>query len=260
MTETLRYERDGHVGRVAIDRPDELNCLDIETLDGMLDVFERVRADESVRLLTVRGTGGNFSAGADLQLFRSAVERGDRDTIRRLIDRLHEVMAGFEALPVPTLAAVEGVALAGGIELMLSCDMRIATAEARIADQHANYGLVPGAGGTQRLQRQLPTALANDLLYTGRWLSGSEAGAWGLVSRVFPADEFDAELAALESELSAKSRMAASESKYLQRIGARTDRQTALELERQAVVDHYFSDDAREGFAAFVEDRDPEFE
>lgn len=260
MTENLRYERDGAVARVTLDRPGKLNPLDIETLDGVLDALDRVREEDRIRVLTVRGAGGNFSAGADLSLFREAVEAGDRATVETLIGRLHAVMDGLEALPVATLAVVEGVAFAGGLELLLACDLRLAAEDARIADQHANYGLVAGAGGTQRLQRQLPAALANDLLYTGRWLSGSEATEWGLVSRAFPAEEFEAELAAVESELGEKSRTAASETKHLQRVGAGTDKRTALELEREAVVDHYFSDDAREGFAAFAEDRDPEFE
>lgn len=260
VTDKVTYEREGAVARLTIDRPEKLNCLDVETLEGMLDAFDRVREDEAVRAVTVRGADGSFSAGADLALFRAAVEDDDRATVEELIGTLHEVMNGLEELPVPTLAVVEGFALAGGLELLLSCDLRLATEDATVADQHANYGLVAGAGGTQRLQRQLPTALANELMYTGRRLSGTEAAEWGLVNRAVPAGRIDEAAAELESRLADKSRAAASLTKYLQRVGGRTDEGTGLELERRSVVDHYFGDDAREGFAAFVEDREPEFD
>lgn len=259
MTENVRYERDGAVARATLDRPDKLNPLDIETLDGILDALDRVRGDDDVRVLTVRGAGGNFSAGADLSLFREAVEANDRETVETLIGRLHAVMDGLEALPVPTLAVVEGVAFAGGLELLLACDLRLAAEDARIADQHANYGLVAGAGGTQRLQRQLPTARANELMYTGRRLSGAEAAEWGLVGRAVPAGRLEAAAAELEADLAGKSRAAASLTKHLMRVGGRTDAATGLEIERRTVVDHYLGEDAREGFAAFAEGRDPAF-
>lgn len=260
MTEKLCVDRDGHITRVTIDRPNKVNPLDVETLKGLLDAQAAVRDDDAIKLLTVRGAGGNFSAGADLSLFKRAAESGDRETVERFIATLHEVMNGFEAMPVPTLAAIEGVAFAGGLELLLSCDLRIATADAQIADHHANYGLVAGAGGTQRLQRQLPLARANDLMYTGRVLSGTEAAEWGLVSRAVPTDEFDDAVADLERHIADWSREAMSLTKKLMQTGERTDKAAGLELEQTAVVNHYLSTAALEGVTAFAEGRDPEFE
>ena len=259
MSENVAYSSADEIVRLTLDRPEVNNCLDIELLDQWLAALDRIEADDDCKAVTLRGASGNFSAGADLAMFLAAIRSGDRETIDKFIRKIHRVTARLEELDIPVLAVVEGFALAGGLEILLACDLRLASTEATIGDQHANYGLVAGGGGTQRLVRQIGTARANDLMYTGRRISGAEAADWGLVSRAVPPAELDAAQAELEESLRGTSRDAASLTKHLMREGTAVDLEHGLALERHAVVDHYFTEDAKEGFRAFDEDRSPEF-
>lgn len=259
MSEKLLVESDDDTVRLTINRPEKRNCLDNETLTDWLAALERIADRDDLKALSLHGAGEHFCAGADLSMFLDAIEAGDREPIDRFIGLIHEVTAELEALDIPTVAAVDGYALAGGLEVLLACDLRIATATATIGDQHANFGLVAGGGGTQRLVRQIDDCKANELMYTGRRLDGTEAAEWGIVNRAVPAAEFDAAVDDLLAELASKSRDAAALTKHLMRQGTQVDKETGLELERQSVVDHYFTPDAIEGFTAFAEDRRPEF-
>lgn len=259
MSSKLKCQVDDNVARMTLNRPSERNCLDVELLDQWRDAIEAVKADSNVKVVTITGANGNFSTGADLSMFLDAIETGDRAKLQRFIDRIHEVTLSLERLPVPTVAAVEGYALAGGLEVLLACDLRIATEDATIGDQHANYGLVAGGGGTQRLIRQIDTCRANELMYTGRHLSGTEAAQWGVVNRAVPSAEFDDAVTKMEEELTNKSRQAADLTKDLMHRGRQLDKEASLDLERKSIVDYYFTDDAIEGFSAFNEKREPEF-
>lgn len=259
MEPKVTVDRDGPVARIELDRPAVRNCLDIELLERWQAILDNVSTDDRVKLVTVTGAGGNFSAGADLSMFLDAIEDDDRATLQRFIDAIHEVTLSLEQLPVPTLAVVEGYALAGGLEILLSCDLRIATESATIGDQHANYGLVAGGGGTQRLIRQIDTCRANELMYRGRRLSGIEAEDWGLVNRAVPDAELQDAVTAFETELVEKSRSAAALTKDLMHRGQQLDKEAGLDLERRSVVGHYVSNEAVEGFRAFNEGREPEF-
>jgi enoyl-CoA hydratase/carnithine racemase len=125
-------------------------------------------------------------------MFLAAIELGDRETIDEFIRKIHRVIARFERLDVPVPAVIEGFALAGGLEVLLACDLRLASTEATIGDRHANYGLVASGSGTQRLVRQIGTARANDLMCTSRCTLGAEATNWSLVSWAVPLAEPDA--------------------------------------------------------------------
>jgi len=258
VTDKLECEIDGGIARTTINRPEKMNCLDIDVAEAWLDALDRIEASDA-KALTVRGAGGVFSAGADLAQVQSFIEEDERERMAEFLGLLHDVTGRIRSLPIPTLAAVEGYALAGGIELLLACDMAIATTEARIGDQHANYGLVAGAGGTQRIVEQVSRARANDLMFTGRHVTGETAEEWGLVSRAFEPAEFDSEVRSMEDELAAKSRDAATLTKDLMRIAREDGGEAALELERRRVTDHNFGEDVLEGLEAFEEGRNPEF-
>jgi enoyl-CoA hydratase len=223
-----------------------------------LDALDRIE-DADVKALMVRGAGGVFSAGADLVQVKSLVEDGDRARLIEYLGLFQEVTNSIRSLAIPTLAAVEGYALAGGFELLLACDMAVATTEARIGDQHANYGLVAGFGGTQRITEQVSRVRAKDLMFTGRHVTGETAEAWGLVSRAFEPDRFEEELRSLEDELAAKSRDAATLTKDLTRIGRGTDGEIELEIGRRRLADHLLGKDAMDGLEAFEAGREPEF-
>lgn len=259
MSQKILVTEENGALRITINRPAKRNCLDNETLEIFLDVLDSVSNREEVRCVVVRGASNDFSAGADLSMFHEAIESEDRQTIDRFIELIHAVTAKLETLPVPILAVIEGFALAGGLELLLSCDIRVATEDSVIGDQHANYGLVAGGGGTQRLIRQIDTCKANELMYTGRRLTGDEAAKWGIVNRAVPSRKLDEVVETYVDTLTSKSREASSLTKRLMQKGERLDKESALEFERQSVVDYYFSEDAKEGFQAFVENRRPEF-
>lgn len=259
MTEKVSYSVEGPIGEFTLDRPEKYNCLDIETLDGLLDGIRAIEENSNVGVLTIRGAGEAFSAGADLGMFLEAIEAGDRGLVDEFIRKIHRVTRRLEKLNLPVIAAVDGVALAGGFELLLSTDLRIVTESASIGDHHAQYGLVAGGGGTQRLVRQVDTAVAHDLMFTGRRITGQEAVEFGIANRAVPAGEFESAVTDLEETLTRRSQDAAALTKRLMREGQAAGLKQGLSLERFAVIEYYFSEDAQRGFRAFAENRTPEF-
>ena len=161
--------------------------------------WNTVAADAGVKALVVRGQGRAFCAGADLVAMQESF--ADNASLRRYLTSFNEVLFALEELPIPTIAVVHGHALAGGLEVLLSCDLVIAAEDARIGDQHINFGLMPGGGSTQRLPRKIGKQRAMELLFTGRWLTGQEAAEAGLVWRAVPLDELDRELELLVADI-----------------------------------------------------------
>jgi enoyl-CoA hydratase/carnithine racemase len=259
MGDDICYSVANGIGQITLDRPDSYNYLNNELLEDFLTILEEARADDHLKAVSISGSGGNFCAGAETSMFREAVENNDRATVDRFIGRIHRVTRELEELAVPVLAVVEGYALAGGLELLLACDLRLAAEDAQFGDEHTKYGLVPGGGATQRLYRQLDTVRANELVFTDRRLSGEEAQAYGLVTKSVPPDQLAEEAAALESSLARRSRASVEMTKDLIREGNSIPKRQGLVLERQAVVKHYFTEDAKRGFRALTENRRPEF-
>ncbi len=246
------------VATILLNRPDALNALSPEMLKELSHATSQVAADQSLKALVVRGAGRGFCAGADLLYFDRALD--DLSLLPPYVRDLNEALFGLEQLPIPTIAVVHGYALAGGMELMMACDMPIVADDARIGDQHANFGLIPGGGSTQRLPRRVGMPRAMELLTTGRWLSGPEAVAWGLALRSAPADLLDAELETLLASLRAKSRAGLGLMKSLARASQDVPLRDGVALEG-ATFTHLFgtSPHPRQGITAFKEKRQPEF-
>jgi len=200
----IKLERENAVATIRLNRPAALNALSPELLGEFSAALAEVRDDQSLKALVVRGEGRAFCSGADLIAMDAAF--ADQSRLSRYLDMVNACLFQLEELPVPVIAAVHGFALAGGLELMLACDMAIAAEDARIGDQHVNFGLIPGGGSTQRLPRRIGMQRAMELLTTGRWLSGKEAAEWGLVLRAVPLEKLDQELEELLSPLRTKSR------------------------------------------------------
>ena len=256
---TLEYTHDGRAARLTLNRPDKNNALDRVQLETLTARIQDIEAADDVRVVTVRGAGGTFSAGADLAELKGTIVDGDRDGAAAFLDLIHETLDRLAAVPVPTVAVVEGFALAGGLETVLACDLAICSRDAALGDQHANFGLVAGGGGTQRLPRIVGPRRAKELMFTGRRLSPAEAKEWGLVNRIADPDDLDDAVEELVDTLAEKSRRAASVAKHLVDRGADLDTETGLELEREQVCSYMFEDDAKEGLQAFAEGRAPEF-
>ncbi|MDA3041453.1 MAG: enoyl-CoA hydratase/isomerase family protein, partial [Actinomycetota bacterium] len=190
--------RDG-VCRITLDRPERLNAVDTEMLRVIHAEQLRLMDDlDGSHAVVLSGAGRAFCAGADIGHIEAIAH--DPLAYRAFLQALRDVVVGFEQLPQPVIAAVHGVALSGGFELMLGCDIIVAGRSAMIGDQHAQRGFVPGGGSSQRVPRWLSRPHARDLLLSGRWLSGDEAFSMGLVSRVVDDDALDATVDSLARE------------------------------------------------------------
>jgi enoyl-CoA hydratase/carnithine racemase len=248
---TVRLERDGAVAHVILDRPAQLNAISPELLRDLDAACAAIEDDAGVRAVTLTGAGRAFCAGADLRV----VEELAPDAARwaEFMDGWHRVFDRLERLPPPVIAGVHGLALAGGLELMLVCDLVVADEAARIGDQHANFALVAGGGGSQRLPRLIGARRAKELMLLGGWITAAEALAWGLVNRVAPAGTVEAATGALAAELAEKSGAASRTVKRLVDRGLDLDLREGLELEKQQVAAHMRTDDAAAGLRAFRE-------
>ncbi len=254
----LTLSLEDRVATIELNRPDALNALSPELLDEFADATAKAVADRSMKALVVRGAGRGFCAGADLLYFDKALD--ELSLLPEYVRNLNSVLCGLEELPMPTIAVVHGYALAGGMELMMACDMAVVAEDARIGDQHANFGLIPGGGSTQRLPRRVGMPRAMELLTTGRWLSGKEAVEWGLALRAVPTESLDAELETLLSGLRSKSREGLALMKSLAKASQDIPLRDGIALEG-ATFTHLFgtSPHPREGIQAFKEKRQPAF-
>ena len=251
-------EKQKSVATLRLNRPDALNALSPELLEEFLAATREVAEDQDMKALVIRGEGRAFCAGADLLYLESMLD--DLSQLPDYVRQLNQCFCQLEALPIPTLALVQGFALAGGLELMMACDMVIVAEDARIGDQHANFGLMPGGGSTQRLPRRVGLQRAMDLLTTGRWISGSEAAEWGLALRAVPAAELDRELETILDRLRGKSRAGLALIKSVTQRGQSLPLADGIALEGMAFVQLFAtSDHPREGIAAFKEKRQPSF-
>ena len=245
------------VGIMTLNRPDKFNCISTPLMAGMSAAIEAFEADDKVRVILLNAVGKTFCTGADLD--EVMVARKSRESLSAFISHIHKVFRRLETSPLPVVVSVNGLALAGGIEMMMACDVAFAAASAQIGDQHAQYGLVPGGGGTQRLARLVGLRRALDLQYTNRWLTAAEAERWGLVNYVV-ADDALAD-AALDycRNLAEKSRAGLASMKRLSREGLEMTPSDGLRLEEDAVIACLMDPDAEEGLAAFQARRQPNF-
>ena len=254
---TVTYATDGGIARVVLNRPAQLNAISPALLEDLDRVCEGVERDASARVVTLTAAGRAFCAGADLKAVRELVP----DALRwsGFMRLWHRVFNRVEALPVPVVAGVQGLALAGGLELLLVADLVVMDRTARLGDQHANFGLIAGGGGSQRLPRLIGARRAKELMLLGGWLDAEQALTWGLVNRVVPAGGVPATVEELARALAQKSGAASRTVKRLVDHGLGMSLADGLELELRLAGEHMRSPDAVEGLRAFAEKRAPVF-
>lgn len=241
-----------------LDRPEARNAINEGIISGLDAAVDVAIADEA-RVLAIRGAGGNFCAGADLQYVSGLLE-SDPAGMESYVARIAAVLRRFETAPFATVAAIEGYALAGGCETLLACDIVLATTTARIGDRHLEFGLLPGAGASVRMPRTLPTARGSYLLLTGEMIDGAEAAAWGLITRAVPPDDFDAAVEQVVQRLATRSVDAIAAVKRMVVQTRDEDVDTGVETERRIFAEYFRSShDGAEGLAAFREKRPPQF-
>ena len=247
---TVRLEMDGAVVRVTLDRPAQFNAISPELLEDLDAVCATVEGEPGVKAVTLMGAGRGFCAGADLTVVRTLAP--DPDKWDAFMRTWHRVFDRIERLSMPVVAGVHGLALAGGLELTLVCDLVVADEDAKLGDQHANFALVAGGGGSQRLPRLIGARRAKELMLLGGWLTAQEALTWGLVNRVAARGTTEAVTLGLARELAGKSVAASRTAKALVDRGLDVDLRTALQLELRKVAEHMRTDDAAAGLRAFM--------
>jgi enoyl-CoA hydratase len=251
---SLRLVRDRGVATLTLDRPQQLNALDAATLREVARAVRELRRAGDVRALVVTGVGEKaFSAGADIPAM-AAMSGADGHAYSRLG---HDVLLRLEALAIPVVAAVNGVALGGGLELALACDLIVASERARFGQPEINLGLIPGFGGTQRLVRRIGQTRARELIYLGHMVGADEALRVGLVNRVVPPDRLVEEATRLAADLAAKPPVALAQAKRATAVAADADLETGCRYEVEAFGVTFATEDRIEGLKAFMDKRRP---
>ncbi|MFE1631178.1 enoyl-CoA hydratase-related protein [Brevibacillus reuszeri] len=254
---TVRFERDGHIGIITLDRPDELNALNYETLSCLGEFIEQVRLDsKEIRVVVVKAEGRAFCAGADLKERRTLNEQ----QVRRNVRKIRDVFTALERLPQPTIAMINGFAFGGGFELALACDFRYAVAEAKMGLTEVSLGIIPGAGGTQRLSRLIGPSKAKELILTARKITAADALALGFVNGVAEdLDQLEAMAMGLANEILANAPLAVYQAKSAIDRGSSVDLQTGLDVETMCYEVIIPTKDRLEALEAFREKRKPVF-
>ncbi len=241
---------------IRLNRPEAMNALTPQVLLGLETALDVAQRDPEVTSVVLTGTGRAFCAGADLKYVRTRTAQGGTG---EFLENVLRVMARLDAFPKPVIAALNGITLAGGLELVLCCDLIVAARSVKIGDAHANYGLLPGGGSSVRLPRIIGVNRAKYLLFTGDFVSADEMHSAGLVNQVVDDEQLEAAAQTLADRLAAKSPLGLQRMKALVDVGLEQPEATALRLELLASEAHGYSNDLREGLAAFEEKRAPRF-
>ncbi len=253
MADEILTSTDGHVGIIRLNRPKQLNALSLELMKQLVAAMETFDADDNIYVILLAGNERAFAAGADINDMAEStvVEQYKRNQFARW-ERIRRVSK-------PIVAAVSGYALGGGCELMMHCDVIIASETAQIGQPEINIGVIPGAGGTQRLTRAVGKATAMDVVLTGRFLTAPEALGARLVSRVVPKEHFYSEALRVAQEMSRKPPLALRLAKEAVLKAHEMSLSDGLEYERKLFYMLFATEDQKEGMRAFVEKRKPEF-
>ena len=251
----IAVEKSGEgIFQITLNRPERLNALGVDMVEALQAAIADAVADRS-RVVLVRGTGRAFCAGADLKE-RRTMDEAARVAHNRAINAAVDALA---AAPMPTICVINGLAMGGGCEIAIACDLRIASEDAQIGLTEARIGAIPGAGGTQRLPRLIGAARALEMILTGEPISAKRAAEIGLVNAVVPGDALDEHAQRLAALLASRSPGGAQTAKRLVYRGLEVALDQGLAQEREALKQVLVSADYAEGLAAFAEKRQPRF-
>lgn len=246
------YEKSEGIATITLNRPEALNAFSKEVVEEILHVLEDVKSDENIRVIVLTGAGEKaFSAGADIKAMAGMTALKARE----LSLMGEKLCVTLENMQKPVIAAINGYALGGGLEVAMSCDLRLASENARMGQTEINIGLIPGWGGTQRLTRLVGMTKAKELVFTGKMIDAKTAEQLGIVNMVVPADKFREIVRQFAIDLALKAPVAIRVAKALITKGADMSLDSALALEREGFGIVGSTEDLKEGVAAFTEKR-----
>ena len=234
---TIDTRIESGVAHITLDRPDKMNAISVALASDLQSALQKAGNDTAVAVVVISGAGGNFCAGGDVEEVERLRAEG-ADQLRTLFEAFRQACETIANIDIPVVAAVQGVAMAGGFELMQAADIALVQTDAKIADSHINFGMVPGGGSSQRLPRLVGRQIATALLLSGDRISGSEAARLGLAYRSFAPSEFDDGVATFAQKLASRDRAAVRTIKRLVGAPSRQSLADGLRDEIDAVVAH----------------------
>ena len=256
MYKTLIYEKKENIGLLTINRPEKLNAISNELISELKNLLDIIENDEELRVLIITGAGDKaFVAGADIK------ELVDRDASqgRRVSKERQEIFSRIENLPVPVIAAVNGYALGGGLELALACSIRICSEKAQFGAPEVKLGIIPGDGGTQRLPRLVGLGRAMEMIITGDFIDAQKAHRIGLVNKVLPQEELMDKATELATKIASRPPLAVRFAKEAVNRSQEGDAASGFALESYLHALSCTTEDKKEGISAFLEKRKGKF-
>ena len=249
----VNEQQERFVALVQLNRPKELNALNTKLMQELRDALQTLDKNDQVRAIVLTGNDQAFAAGADIK------QMADRSAVDMLMIDQFSTWDQIKKTKKPLIAAVSGFCLGGGCELAMTCDMIIASESARFGQPEIKIGVMPGAGGTQRLTRAVGKAKAMEMVLTGRFVSAQEALTLGLINKVAPVEMYLREAVTLASEIAQMSPVAAQLAKESVNRAFETHLDEGLQLERKNFYLCFSTEDQKEGMKAFIEKRKPEY-
>ncbi|MEA0553880.1 enoyl-CoA hydratase [Lysinibacillus irui] len=257
MTQLVRFELlEGSVGLITLSRPEAANAMSVQLLRELSDTLDQMNGDPAVRVVLLTGEGEKaFCAGADLKERKGMSDR----QVKQIVQLIGSTVAKVETLAQPVIAVLNGVAFGGGLELALACDLRIAATHVQLGLTETSLGIIPGAGGTQRLPRLIGLGKAKELIYTARRLNAEEAKNYGIVEHVYEGHEVMEKAQQLALEMAKNAPLSLVQAKVAINQGVEVDLATGLKIESLAYSALIPTEDRLEGLLAFQEKRTPQY-
>ena len=251
----ITVEKKNQIGIVTVNRPKELNSMNSETRKELALAFEELELDDNINVSVLTGSPGKaFIAGADIKEF-SKMKIKDRKTMKEDW-RVTDVISDSRK---PVIAMINGFCLGGGLEIAMACDLRTASNNSKLGQPEINIGIIPGAGGTQRLTRLVGEGRSMELILTGNMISAAKAESWGLVNLVTDEDTLEEKTMEIATLIAEKSPFAVERAKKSVKLASNTTMKKGLKKEQELFVECFKSNDGKEGISAFIEKRKPEF-
>jgi enoyl-CoA hydratase len=253
--ENVLIERKGKIGLVTVNRPEQMNSMNSETRSELASAFADLGKDSTISVIILTGAPGKaFIAGADIKEF---LERDMSNQEALEVDWI--VTKVISNLSKPVIAMMDGFCLGGGLEIAMACDLRIASDRTKLGQPEINLGIIPGAGGTQRLTRLIGEGRAMEMILTGRMITAEEACNYGILNFTYAAEELEAKTMEIANTIAEKSSYAIERAKKSVKAVSQMNLEEGLKLEREMFIECANSEDGKEGITAFIEKRKPDF-